>query len=268
MYLISARKLFLLPAFASDADEIREVDLDELAGGAPPVGEDALAASVRGRRILAFVHGYNTNLAQLYLSYTQLLRGFGEEPAHDVLIGYVWPGGRTFGEYPGARERADLLARRLAARLDLLTKLGASLDVVAHSLGNRLVLGAMLSTRRRLRCLVSLAAAVPADALAPDGAFAAATRACERLFVLHSRHDRVLAQGFPMFEDEGALGLAGPAGATAGNVFVVDCEARVRGLRAHGAYTRQPELYDLMRRAAAAAPHEPRLRLEALADGW
>ena len=180
-------------------------------------------AAIRGRHMLLATHGYNVTRAAGIASlgnWEQLLRL--SEPA--VYVGVLWPGDSTWAyglDYPGELSVADHAGIMLAAFLDANFQQAASLSLVSHSLGARVVLAAVRAMVRPVRRLTLMAGAVDDTCLNRE--FAAATGKVGAISALASRKDTVLSRLFPLGNfigeilDAGhpwwhaALGHCGPA---------------------------------------------------------
>ena len=115
-----------------------------------------------------------------------------------------------------------------------------------HSLGARVALQA-LSTEDTLWVdnLLLTAPAVDNECLEPNEEFNEALDSCARVFVYHSRHDGVL-RAYSIIAVDRALGARGPENKPVildhcPNVYVVDCQAVVRG---HSGYRKQKRYFD------------------------
>lgn len=267
MLLISARQRFWDATDFSDADDIREVVLDNPDPAADtPVGEAALLDRVAGQRVLLLVHGYNNTEDDVSLAYARIedavarhLRG-----QYDLVMGYTWPGGGIHLSYPIARARANTTGPRLAPWLVKLARRAAALDVMSHSLGARVVLKALgsapRSPARPLRHLYLLASAVDNESIEKGEEFYDATRRAQRVLVVHSKADRTLAFWFRLGDAilpwqwfdflDVALGSSGPenpASIIAHTPHVVVVNGKHQRLD-HGDYKDHPALFGCLRR--------------------
>lgn len=193
--------------------------------------------ALRGRRhLIVLIHGYNDTVDEARTAYAafEALQAAQVAPGRDWTFGATqvqvfWPGDATWGLarpafYPFALPLADrsaALLREIVVDLVVCSGGRLTLDVVAHSMGNRVALQ-MLGLLRgqaglQVRRLMNLAAAVPvgrlqapADTLAQGlGAACAGGRATS----FYSADDAVLAYAFPVGEtvaaaQEGVLPVA------------------------------------------------------------
>lgn len=136
------------PALASAgsvADRRWHVYLDS----ARPLRRDAFLADLGGaldmaarREILLYIHGFNTDFGQSMRRAAQI--------AHDldysgVAMAFAWPSAGAIGSYLADQNNADWAAAHLAETLRLLARdSGAErIDLIAHSMGNRLMIQAL-----------------------------------------------------------------------------------------------------------------------------
>lgn len=276
MYVISSRRFFWDSDNASSVDRIGFVGPGSFM--VKTVQTDALRAAVAGQRVLLLVHGYNSSSLDAAIAYKQMRARVGKilaglEPYYQHVIGYLWAGERRVDRFRQASETAVGMSGRMNR---ILRDLGGAsvLDVCAHSLGSRIVLGGLAAGGARVRNLFCLAPAVEQDALdegGDGGALRAAAASCDQLFVLHSAVDWVLDVGNAWYADKLALGLHGPTqpDRTAASVYVVDSESVVTGVgfgTRHNQYRTVPQTFDLIARASTSRPDRKHFRLDALDD--
>ncbi len=182
------------------------------------------------QHVILLLHGYNNNEAQALASYNQFLSKLGGAvPAY--VVGIYWPGDNWEGpvyymqSMAHVRQVAALLARDIynaAANTRYL-----QIDMVAHSLGNRLV----LETMKRLQALMAqsattgnahapalvignmafMAGAVPISYLGDARPLYDAITGFGKTLSLYSHKDLVLHYGFLRGEsllEEGMLPIA------------------------------------------------------------
>lgn len=277
MYVISSRRFFWDSNNAASEDRIGFVGPGSFRFRNVELG--ALQAAVAKQRVLLLVHGYNSDSLDAAIAYKQLRERVskilaGWEPYYQHVIGYLWAGERRSDRFRQASETAVGLSGRMNR---ILRDLGgaAVLDVCAHSLGNRIVLGALAAGGARVRNLFCLAPAVEQDALdevdehGSGGALRAAAANCDQLYVLHSAIDWVLDVGNAWYSDRLALGLYGPTqpDRTAASVYVVDSQAVVTGVgfgTRHNQYRTVAQTFDLIARASTSRPDRKHFRLDEL----
>jgi hypothetical protein len=224
MLMISSREGFWSATDFSDVDAIQDVVLEDPSPDVDnPVSEADYLAALGGRKVLMLVHGYNNSEEDVNLAYARIEAATKKHAAkrYDVVTGYTWPGGALGFAYPIARARANAAGPRLAAWIRKVASAADSLDIMSHSLGARTALKALGRVRGTpLRNLYLLASAVDNESIEKGEEFHDATRRCERVLVMHSRHDRTLGvlfrigdailpwQWFDLFDH--ALGYSGP----------------------------------------------------------
>ncbi len=103
----------------------------------------------RKKNILLLVHGFNNSPKDAIATYHQInnhlntLQNSYGESLYDVIIGYLWPGGDSRFDYFSAERTADALANRVGFHLNALAFFSNRLDILAHSMGNRLILNGL-----------------------------------------------------------------------------------------------------------------------------
>lgn len=110
----------------------------------------SLSSTVRAyeeKKLFVFIHGYNNSFEEAALRAAQLFYDLAFEGA-PVL--YSWPSAGELGKYVQDQNAADFSAPQLRRFLDLLAeKSGADvIHVIAHSMGNRVLAGALRSPVR------------------------------------------------------------------------------------------------------------------------
>ncbi len=103
------------------------------------------------KRVLLLVHGFNNSAQDAITTYRQIndqittLLDASGKPLYDTVIGYLWPGCDSRFDYFSAEKNATQLANRMRLHLNALAYFSNTVDVLAHSMGNRLILGALES---------------------------------------------------------------------------------------------------------------------------
>ena len=257
MILISARKGFWSDTELAVQDAIRDVDL---VGELPSkkVSKATFLSGLAGKKILVLVHGYNNEPEDVHNAYAiledQISASITGTDAYDQIIGYIWPGGDDAFDYFATKTRANALARRVGIWLQKMFDKQATVDVMGHSMGVRVILKA-LKTRpaKVVRNVFTMAAAVDNESIEINEEFYLSTSHSENLFVFHSKHDPVLKFAYRIAEFDNALGLRGPEDPqdiiahsspddpASPNVFVANCKHHIRK---HGAYKRSTPIYN------------------------
>ncbi|MBV8210519.1 MAG: DUF726 domain-containing protein [Burkholderiaceae bacterium] len=154
-------------------------------------------AAVRGRDLVLATHGFNVSrqdgIAALS-NWSQLM----SLPAGAMLVGVLWPGDSRYlpvVDYPAEGEVAIEAGRLLAGFLNQNAQAAASISLVSHSLGGRVVLETASNLDRDIRRLVLMAAAVEDDCLTNE--YQEAAVKAQQIYVLASRSDWVLQYAFP-----------------------------------------------------------------------
>jgi hypothetical protein len=182
---------------------LRRLDPARVSEGLParvtegPLARDALAVE---ERVIFLVHGFNVSLRDG----EQTLREFAALlPSHrDVgLVVTLWPGDHWVGaaSYPFEGRDADDTAFELARFIEDTLAPRTPISFVSHSLGGRVVLGAMsrLSAEYPVEQVCVMAAAVDDFSLSEADDYRAAVERSERVGVLSSKKDKVLRFAYP-----------------------------------------------------------------------
>ncbi len=224
LILMSDRENFWTADDLSDRTE-------ELANGkVTPVSFDELT----GKRVLLLVHGYNSTSDGALDHYQTIQKNLDPFDLYDTMIGYFWPGCDLGLEYYAAEKNTQKLAPRMHAYLETLSDTAAHLDVLAHSMGNRLILEALQLSNKPtpiVRNFYSLAAAVKDKDIEMGHPFYQAALQSRNLFIFHSDRDDVLKYDFLVAERSEALGYGGldKASKEPKNIQFVDCTQFVNG---------------------------------------
>jgi len=175
-------------------------------------------------------------------------------------------------EYFQAQNHCKLLAPRVRGHLDQLALQANTVDVVAHSMGNRLIFEALSSFGRRkvtpINHMFSLAAAVDDEALDRGEIYSSCLKRCREVSILFSRNDGVLKGLYPLAEFDSALGTAGSEDVSKlpSNSKQVDCTSLIDS---HSAYlTALPVFYFIRNTLLGKIPSPQTTQtLELLSDG-
>lgn len=164
----------------------------------------SLAAEImHGKSVGVGVCGYNVEEPMNTYARWKL----GLDGLYDVMVGIRWPGSQIRSAFWLACLRADKAGEMLAAELAGLPV--EVLSFIGHSLGGRVVLR-MLSMGLKCRTAVLAAAAVDDESLEPGERFGMAPAMAERVLVVYSRRDDVLAKAYRFAKLDQALGRVGP----------------------------------------------------------
>lgn len=234
--------------------------------------------SLKGKKVLVYVHGLQTNHRKLMDSQELLVQnfsqlkvkmplwnsikghlmyflGYSEEEAYsgecpyDAIIGYSWPSFDHFGYYYEAKKHALTLAPKFAQEIQKISSIAQRTDIMAHSMGNLVVFEALASPSSdsiAIDNIYSLAAALPHDCFIKNTTYSKILKCCKYIFVFHSKHDLALNWPFSIVEKTAqALGLNGPATATEHQhqIKAINASNVVKG---HSDYLLSKSLYEYL----------------------
>lgn len=157
-----------------------------------------LAELIRGKDLLLGAHGFNVNREDGInaLSNWEKMLQLGSSAQ---FIGVLWPGDSRWApviDYPFEGDEAMRSGRLLGPFLDQYFAAAASLSIVSHSLGARMVLETIRQTSRRFRRLVLMAGAIDDTCLTKE--YRDAAQKVESISLLASHGDYVLSMAFPI----------------------------------------------------------------------
>jgi len=189
----------------------------------------SLPSAFVGKPVLVWVHGFRQRFFRVVSVAHHVLHHVREVLGADsevVVLSFLWPCHLQGLAYSKARRDADLAGERLRSVLIALRRSGCKVLLAGHSLGCRVSLRALTvsqedkpagasdgnpadSEEREPLCnhLLLMAAAVPADALAPDGEFPRQTVDANQVTIMSSKHDEVLRNYFMMGEMSSRVSL-------------------------------------------------------------
>ncbi len=204
-------------------------------------------ADMKGKKVLILVHGFhNPQPWTFYHTLRANLENLSSSfPLYDTVIGYVWPSYEGDFDYFKAEANVSKVSPRLLAFIENLCSIGARVDVIAHSMGNRLVLEALNVEKKRQELVdnfFSIAPAVDNESIDKDQLFYPAILNCKNVYVFYSRRDDVLRKLYLLVEWDKALGYDGDEHPELlpENVQMVDCTDAVSH---HSAYLFVPSIY-------------------------
>jgi pimeloyl-ACP methyl ester carboxylesterase len=166
-------------------------------GGSAPMTLDALKSFILGKDVLIVTHGFNVNQAsgiQCLSAWEPLLL----LPPTAVFVGLLWPGDSDSVyalSYPVEPKNAMAAGTMTAQFIDANFGGAASISLVSHSLGTRVVLQAVTAMNRRVRRLILMAGAVSDDCLTNE--FASVPQKVDSISLLASLEDTILQWAFP-----------------------------------------------------------------------
>eukprot|EP00434_Breviolum_minutum_P014977 symbB.v1.2.013204.t1/scaffold929.1/size151260/7 len=183
--------------------------------------------ALKGAKVVIFVHGFRCNGLRVMRGAWVLRELTRPLSGHVAVMAFTWPSHRHRKSYSKARTDAAEAAVHFASLLLLLSKLGCTVHVVAHSLGSRVALDALAQLKlceadAQIQYLALLGAAVPRDVMQPDGEFPRNRLLARSVDVFYTRKDSILSSFFRLGEglhaffqaehreNHEALGLLGP----------------------------------------------------------
>ena len=188
-----------------------------------PVRDADIAPMLASRDLVFVTHGFNVDRINGTVSLGALERYLALAPPA-LVIGVLWPGDAWIPvvDYPVEGGVAEEAGRRLAGFCTDHARAARSVSFISHSLGARLVLEAVRHIDApTVETICLTAAAVSGDCL--TAGYGDAARKAQRLAVLASRRDLVLALAYPIGDPftwllhddhtpfQAALGHAGPS---------------------------------------------------------
>jgi esterase/lipase superfamily enzyme len=259
MIIISSRVDFTNPdLLLPEGHIIKEIDLSNDAL-IREINLETLLLELRGKTICLLVHGYNNEHDEVRDAYQILERNIKAKiSSYDLVVGYSWPGGNRSLEWWDAKSRANAVARRFRLLLESLSP-QSQIDVISHSLGARVSLKALKdATQELVRNYYCMAGAVDNESIEIDEEFYLALNSLNKLYVLHSARDEVLATAYRVAEFDNALGLFGPEDRSQvenslKKVYVANCK---RVVSHHGGYKRSPEVFDYLASTQSKSPNQ------------
>lgn len=217
--LLLASQFWLMSDRASfwDADKISDQTAFMLDSN--PKRTTLNSKEIKGKNVLLLVHGYNNGPEEALSTYrlvnlhVSALKNSHQANLYDLVIGYLWPGDDSPLEYYDAKLHVLRLAKVMRSHLQFLSGSAARVDVLAHSMGNRLIFEALNDHsnggKKLVHNLYSLAAAVDDESIEKNEKYYRATQNCEKIFVFYSRRDGVLKWDYRLAEGDNALGYEG-----------------------------------------------------------
>jgi esterase/lipase superfamily enzyme len=166
---------------------------------------------IEQKRVAFLIHGYNNTYEDALDFFTKIINNTHKQ--YDQFICYLWPGGDDFWEYDQARfiVTGEILPRRLSSVLKKVSSHARNTDVIAHSMGCRLILEALkLPCSSKIGNLFMLAPAVDDESIDKGEKYAQAIQKTDRTYVFYSRADPVENLVYPIAEWDLALGGHGP----------------------------------------------------------
>lgn len=232
----------------------------------PAFSNKSLSQSeIKDKKVLLVIHGYNNTFDWAIQSIKEVnstinkLESKNNVCLYDLVIGYIWPGFDNFVDYGLAVENADHLKDRVRSHLIDLHEVTSHIDILAHSLGNRVLLEALNFESLNFPIVenfFAMAPAVDADAIDINHELYPASLNIKNLYVLHSSRDDVLKLAYPLTSGKEALGAETKPKLkkTPKNVQFVDCSDLVAG---HGYYFQTKSIYKFIEKISQGTNPDP-----------
>ena len=256
MLIISSRENFVDADHLARRNEVREIDLPSYRA----INYDLdLPKILSGKKVLILVHGYNNDQIEIYDAYNSIEQTISTllPGKYDYIIGYAWPGGDSGKSWWYAKKKAEGAAQLFG---ELLNSLSCSaIDVMSHSLGAAVTLGALLQgqSKKLIRNYFCTAPAVDNESLEPGRKYHNSLSVLDKIFIFHSVEDDVLRKLYTAAEWDHALGLRGPEHRNfvltrdGDGVFVANCK---RVVKHHSDYKKCLPLYQYMQSSMSGLP--------------
>ncbi len=209
-----------------------------------------------GKKVLIAVHGFNNSYERAMSTYhiisdhVAALQDDEGNRLYDIVVGYLWPGYDHSLEYYAAKTHAKQLRERMRVHLQRISQVASQLDILAHSMGNRLIFEALNFTPRQpqknlVENFYALAPAIDDEMIEYKNKYFRSTQNCHDLYVFYSKQDDVLKFLYHLAECDEALGEEGVGNLKKlpKNVQMIDCTAFVDG---HSHYFEAPALYEFI----------------------
>lgn len=263
MLIVSSREHFYeADHIANEHDHyFRDINL-EAGDTEEELTREGFLDKVGSKKILLLIHGYNNEHSEMMSAYNIIETNIREhtdlKDKYDLIVGYSWPSGDDALDWFAVKGRAHQVARRFEVLLKDIKGGGATVDVMSHSLGARVVLVALKITGnppeegKFIRNYFCLAPAVDDEALDQGQEFEHSLAHIEKMYIFYSREDGVLSHIYSLARTssgdsfEKALGCHGPENKaelleTRENVCIVDCGHIITG---HSKYKDAQKIYD------------------------
>jgi hypothetical protein len=165
--------------------------------------EDALLVA---DHVTVAVHGFNVTRPAGRQSLGDFVAALARQQPAGPILAVLWPGDVNLGplsflSYPVEGNDADDTACALARYLDRVLRPDTTLSFVSHSLGARVVFGAISQLDRKkfgVREVCVMAPAVDDSSVSDPGSYRVAADSSVRVSVLASRQDNVLKWAYPI----------------------------------------------------------------------
>lgn len=158
---------------------------------------EAVPYLVKNRDVFLGTHGFNVPYADGLRCLQRLEAVLAPDPAAEAFMGVLWPGDWAIQavNYPFEDSISSHAGALLGDFCNRWLKSARSISMVSHSLGARVILGAIKASNRRIRHACITAGAVNSAALREE--YAAAAQNCDDIRTLSSMQDMVLRLAYP-----------------------------------------------------------------------
>lgn len=254
--LLLASQLWLMSDRASFWDAEKISNHTEIAEESIQGNIALICEKIKGKNVLLLVHGYNNDAMEALSTYrlvnvrVSAFINSQHSKFYDYVIGYLWPGYDDAWEYFEAKHHVSELAKKMRSHLEFLSDSAAKVDVLAHSMGNLLMLEALDYPSYQKKKLVhnyyALAPAVDDESLEKKEKYYYSTQNCEKLFVFYSKRDEVLKWSYSLAEWDRALGFEGAEhpDKLPQNVQLINCTSFIDG---HSQYFTVLPIYEFIK---------------------
>jgi len=167
-------------------------------GSYAPLSLSDFKSFIHGKDVLIGTHGFNVNQSdgiECLSEWEPLL----QLPGTAVFVGLLWPGDSDSVyalSYPVEPANAMQAGTMVGQFVDANFTDAASVSLVGHSLGTRVVLETIATMQRRVRRAILMAGAVSDDCLTNE--FASVPDKVDSITVLSSMQDEILEWAFPI----------------------------------------------------------------------
>lgn len=225
---------------------------DHLESNRTKLDADTFLERIRGKSILILIHGYNNEFEDIVRAYDMIQSKVRENLGewYDEVVGFTWPGGDSPLDWYEPKRRAGVVAPRLAQLISLASSEIEHIDLMSHSLGARVALGALnIAKPGSVRANFLTAAAVDNEVIEIGEKYYYAVKSgATESIVFHSKRDGVLKSAYRIAEWDNPLGLFGPEDPWSvmeylPNVFVGNCKNVISG---HGEYKTSGEIFQFI----------------------
>jgi len=158
-----------------------------------------LLSFIHGKDVLIATHGFNVNRQQGIECLSNWESLLVPTPFPGAFVGLLWPGDSESLHalsYPVEPRNATAAGNMIAAFVDNCFGNAASISLVSHSLGARVVLQTVSQMKRPVRRTILMAGAIGDDCL--TGEFASVPAKVGTISMLASKEDEVLRWAFPL----------------------------------------------------------------------